>query len=192
MVAGVHNEVREAGAPTLRKPSNWYVITGGPGSGKTTTVNLLSEQGYKTTIEHARHYIDTQRIKGKTVEEVRRNRAALQSGVLDMQIDQEDSLSPDDVVFLDRAIPDAQAYYRFLNLPEDDKLLDALRTASYKKVFILDILPLVNDYARHEGEAAQRKIHELLSEVYRSLDFPIVYVPVMSPQERVDFILRNL
>jgi predicted ATPase len=30
--------------------TNWYVITGDPGSGKTTTVNSLSIQGYKTTI----------------------------------------------------------------------------------------------------------------------------------------------
>ena len=33
-----------------RKQGNWYVITGGPGSGKTTTVNLLRDRGYKTTI----------------------------------------------------------------------------------------------------------------------------------------------
>jgi predicted ATPase len=40
--------------------TNWCVITGGLGSGKTTTVNLLNKLGYKVTIEHARHYIDTQ------------------------------------------------------------------------------------------------------------------------------------
>ena len=39
-----------------------------------------------------------------------------------MQIEQEKAISPDDIVFLDRAIPDALAYYRFLNLPEDEKL----------------------------------------------------------------------
>ena len=58
----------------VRRQTNWYVITGGPSSGKTTTVNLLKERGYITTIEHARHYLDTQRLKGKTIEEVRKNR----------------------------------------------------------------------------------------------------------------------
>ena len=48
------------------KQTNWYVITGGPSSGKTTTVTLLKERGYITTMEHARHYLDTQRLKGKT------------------------------------------------------------------------------------------------------------------------------
>ena len=174
------------------RQTNWYVITGGPGSGKTTTVNILSKRGYKTTIEHARHYLDTQRIRGKTVEEVKKNRAEFQLGVLDMQIEQEASLSPADMIFLDRAIPDALAYYRFLSLTPDEKLLNALRKVFYKKIFILDILPLVQDYARTEDEAAQKKIHKLLTEVYESLPFPVVHVPVLPPEERVDFILKHL
>jgi predicted ATPase len=35
------------------------------------------------------------------------------------------------VVFLDKAIPDALAYYHFLNLPENDKLMEELRNVSY-------------------------------------------------------------
>ena len=30
---------------TMRRQTNWYVITGGPSSGKTTTINLLKERG---------------------------------------------------------------------------------------------------------------------------------------------------
>jgi predicted ATPase len=173
------------------KQTNWYVITGGPGSGKTTTVNLLKERGYITTFEHARHYLDTQRLKGKTIEDVRKQQKEFQLGVLDMQIEQENQILPDVLIFLDRAIPDALAYYRFLNLPEDEKLTEALRTVSYKKVFILDCLPLVKDYARTEDEAAQKNIHAFLVEVYESLGFPIIQVPVLPPEERVDFILKN-
>lgn len=172
--------------------TNWYVITGGPSSGKTTTVNLLDARGYKTTIEHARHYLDTKRNSGKTVEEVRKHQAEFQLAILDMQIEQEKNLSPDDVVFLDRAIPDALAYYRFLNLPRDKKLLEALSLVSYKKIFILDCLPFVKDYARTEDDAAQKKIQTLLTEVYESLLFPVLHVPVLQPDERVDFILKNL
>ena len=172
--------------------TNWYVVTGGPSSGKTTTVNLLQSRGYKTTIEHARHYIDTQKVTGNTVEEIRENQVAFQQGILDMQIEQEQSLSPDDVVFLDRAIPDALAYYRFLGLPVDEKLQGALGKHAYKKIFILDPLPLVSDYARTEDAAAQKKIHALLAEVYKSLPYPVVHVPILPPKERVDFILKNI
>lgn len=172
--------------------TNWYVITGGPSSGKTTTVNLLKDRGYKTTIEHARHYIDTQKVTGQTVEEIRSNQLTFQRGILDMQIEQEQLLSHDDVVFLDRAIPDALAYYRFLNLPADEKLQEVVHTHLYKKVFILDPLPLVSDYARTEDGAAQTKIHALLAEVYESLPYPVIHIPVLPPEERVDFILKNI
>ena len=176
----------------VRKQTNWYVITGAPCSGKTTIVNLLRERGYKTTIEHARHYLDTQRLDGRTTQEVRKNQIEFQLAVLKMQIEQEKELSANDVVFLDRAIPDAMAYYRFLNLPADEKLLEAISTVYYKKVFILEYLPLVHDYARMEDEEAQKQIHKLLTEVYESLPFPVIHVPVLKPQERIDLILKNL
>ena len=175
-----------------RNSNNWYVITGGPSSGKTTTVNMLSERGYQTTIEHARHYIDTMHQGGRTVEEIRRNQREFQSGVLEMQIEQEASLAPDKLVFLDRAIPDALAYYRFLNLEVDQRLTKAMQTASYKKIFVLELLPFVKDYARTEDQEAQKKIHSLLVDVYTTLHSPVIHVPVLSPEERVNYILNNL
>lgn len=174
------------------KQTNWYVITGAPCSGKTTLINLLHDHGYKTTIEHARHYLDTKKADGKSIEEIRSHQKEFQLGILDMQIQQEAELIPEDLVFLDRAIPDALAYYRFLNLEVDEKLLAALSKTSYKRIFLLDYLPLVQDYARQEDEAAQKKIHQLLTEVYKSLTFPVIHVPVLSPNERLEFILKNL
>lgn len=172
--------------------TNWYVITGGPSSGKTTTVNLLKDRGYKTTIEHARHYIDTQKVTGKTVEEIRANHSVFQQGVLDMQIAQEQELSPEEIVFLDRALPDALAYYRFLNIPIDEKLQKIVRRHAYKKIFILDPLPFVPDYARTEDAVAQKKIHMLLTGAYETLLSPIIHVPVLPPEERVEFILKHI
>lgn len=176
----------------MKNRTNWYVITGGPSTGKTTGVNLLAEKGYNTAIEHARHYIETMSIGGKTVAEIRENKLEFQQGVLKMQIEQEAKLDPEEAVFLDRAIPDALAYYRFLRLEPDALLNAALAHVDYKKVFILDRLPLVKDYARTENESEQRHIHSLIIEVYKSLSFPIVHVPVLPPEERVQFILNNL
>lgn len=172
--------------------TNWYVITGGPGSGKTTTVNLLKGMGYTTTIEHARHYIDTMRVRGKTVEEIRKNQIEFQLKILDMQIEEERSHAPEEIIFLDRAIPDARAYYRFLNIPEDPKLADVLENVCYKKIFILDPLPLVNDYARTENATAQKQIHFFITEVYESLGFPVIHVPKLPPEARVQYILNKM
>lgn len=173
-------------------PNNWYVITGGPGSGKTTAINLLKSLGYKTTEEPARHYMDIQRHNGNSLDELRRHQREFQLAILKMQVEQEQALDPAELTFLDRGIPDSHAYYHFLQIPEDPQLAQALNGISYKKVFIMDCLPLVNDYARIEDEAAQLKIHQLLIDVYEALPFPIVRVPVMSAEERVGFILRNL
>lgn len=172
--------------------TNWNVITGCPCTGKTTVVNLLAQIGYKTTIEHARHYIDTQKISGRTVEEIRQNKKEFQLGVLNMQIEEEGKLDVNELVFLDRALPDAMAYYRFLGLDYDPRLMEQCNKYCYKKVFILDRLPLVNDYARREDEAEQIRIHKLIIEVYESYPCPIVHVPVLPPEERVDFILKHI
>jgi predicted ATPase len=56
----------------------------------------------------------------------------------------------------------------------------------------MDYLPLINDYARSEDAVAQKKIHALLTIVYESILFPVIHVPVLKPEERVEFILKNL
>lgn len=179
-------------AGNLRRENNWYVITGGPCSGKTTTINLLRERGYITTVENARHFLDLQRLKGKTIEEVKNNHKKFQLGLLLMQTQLEKQIAPQVQVFLDRAIPDSLAYYRFFNLEVDQKLAEALQNASYKKIFIMDPLPLVNDYARLEKPEDQMKIHKLITEVYKALPFPVIHVPGLPAEERVEFILKNL
>ena len=172
--------------------SNWYVITGGPSSGKTTTVDLLRARGYRTTIEDARLYIDLQRLGGRTVEQIRGRQVEFQRNVLALQLAQEAALDPDELVFLDRAVPDSLAYYRFLGIEPDPALLEAIERAPYRKVFVMDLLPLAPDYARTEDAPAQRRIHELLLEVYESLPIPVERVPVLPPGERVDHILARL
>ena len=172
--------------------TNWHVITGGPSSGKTTMIRLLAQRGYRTTIEHARHLIDTQRVTGRTVAEIRANQREFQRAVLLMQLKQEQSLDPDELCFLDRALPDSLAYYRYLELEPEPELLAALQTASYRKVFALDLLPLARDYARTESAAAQRQIHALLIEVYEELGYVVERVPVLEVEPRLEFILARV
>lgn len=172
--------------------TNWYVITGGPCTGKTTAVELLAAKGYKTIMEQARHYIDTQTIQGKTVEEIKANKEQFQLEVLNLQIKEETKLDVNQVAFLDRALPDAMAYYEFLSIRYDARLIEMCNRFCYQKVFVLDRLPLINDYARLEDEFEQIRIHNLIIDVYRRFPCPVIQVPVLPPQERIEFILKRL
>lgn len=74
-------------------------------------------------------------------------------------------------------------------LPEDNKLLEAILNVPFKKLFILDCLSLVKDYARTEDEAAHKKIIALINEVYESLPLPC---SCASTGRTVDFIFKNI
>jgi predicted ATPase len=172
--------------------TNWYVITGGPSSGKSTVIRALQDMGYKTTLEAARHYIDLQRMNGRTTQEIRLRQREFQHKVLNLQINIEKKLDPKEIIFFDRALPDEVAYYKYFNLEPDEKLTEYLQSAHYKKIFIMDLLPLDSDYARTEDREAQVALHNLIIEVYEKRGEPIVYVPVLPVKERVRFILDRL
>lgn len=176
----------------MKKERNWYVITGGPSSGKSTVIELLKDDGYTTTHEVARHFIDLQRINGRSTEEIRANQRQFQHKVLNLQIQLERRLDPQEMIFLDRGLPDELAYYQYFDLAPDEKLVEYLEYATYKKIFIMDLLPLDKDYARTEDLAAQKALHQLIIDIYKSRSEPIVMVPVLPPKERVAFILANL
>lgn len=172
--------------------TNWCVITGGPSSGKSTVIRLLKDMGYETTTELARHYIDLQRINGRSTEEIRANQRQFQHKVLNLQLKIERRLDPKELVFLDRGLPDELSYYKYFNLEPDEKLMEHINDFIYRTVFIMDLLPLDSDYARTEDVAAQHALHQMIIDTYLERGEPIVFVPVLPPKERVEFILNHL
>jgi len=178
--------------PPVRPVNNWYVVSGGPCSGKTTLIQLLKQRGFPVVHEHARQRIDRELRNGMTLDEVRRDQYEFQRGVLEMQLEHESNVPPEQLTFFDRGIPDTLAYSRFHGLPPDAYIAEAVAHCAYHQVFMLDLLPLVGDYARTEDTAAQTEIQQLLLEVYTSLPFPLVQVPVLPPDERVEFVLAHL
>jgi len=61
----------------MDKPK-WYVITGGPCSGKTTIIKELRKIGYIVYPEAARIFIDKEIRKGRLLKEIRKNEAKFQ------------------------------------------------------------------------------------------------------------------
>jgi predicted ATPase len=79
-----------------------------------------------------------------------------------------------------------------LGLKPGADYLSHIRPRVYRAVFVLDLLPPATDYARTEDRAAQIEIHRLLTEVYSELGYRPQAVPLLPPEERVDFVLAAL
>ena len=171
--------------------SNWYVITGGPSSGKSSTLFSFEKMGYKIVLDTARVLIDKEMANGKTIKEIRRDEAEFQRKVLAMKIETEDKLLKEEVIFFDRAIPDSAAYYSVCGL-NSKEVLDICQKDRYKKVFFLEQLPVDYDYARVENKQTVDGLNQLLKQTYKQLGCEIVFVPVMSLEKRVKFIKEHM
>ena len=171
--------------------TNWHVITGGPSSGITSTVQHLSYLGYNTIPEAARIYIEGERSKGRTTEEIRSDEGAFQKILLDIKLNREAITPIEQLTFLERGIPDSTAYYRRNKIPADEPISHS-RTRIYREIFWLEQLPFVKDGIRTEDEVRAREIGRLLQEAYSELGYNVVIVPRMSIDERAKFILDRI
>ena len=172
--------------------NNWYVVTGGPSTGKSTLLEDLEKRGYKTIPEAARVFIDQEIAKGLTIQEIRSDEQSFQEKVLEMKMETEKGLNLEETIFLDRGIPDSESYMLLHNFPIDENLKEAIQNCFYKKVFLLDPLDYEVDYARTETEDERKKLQKLLREAYEKLGFQVVVVPVMGREQRAEFVLNNL
>jgi predicted ATPase len=171
--------------------TKWYVITGSASTGKTTLVNSLLKLGYLTVPEAARILIDEEIKKGKTIEEIRKNEAEFQRKVLDIKINVEKNLPKDKIVFFDRGIPDSIAYYQICGL-DIVGLLNLCKKKTYRKIFMLEQLPIEKDYARVEDAETLNKIQILLRKAYSDLGYEIIGIPVMTVEKRLKMITSNI
>jgi predicted ATPase len=169
----------------------WYVLTGGPCAGKTTTIDALAKRGHPVLAEPARLIIDEKLAAGHTIEEIVSDPDWLPS-VARRAVAQEAELPRDELFFLDRAAPDSCAYYRHFKRANDADLESGLTRGKYRKVFLLDLIDFKNDEARHEDPEEAAIIHRLIREAYEELGYEIIEVPVMEVEKRADFILERL
>jgi len=176
----------------MTNTNNWFVITGGPSSGKSTTLANLEKLGHMTVPEAARVYIDQKLAAGKTLAEIRANEAEFQNEVLLMKLAVESELPPHQTVFLDRGIHDSLAYNRLYNYPINQTLQDALKDSRYKAVFLLEMLDFETDYARTENLETAKRLESLLEEAYTEYKLPVIRIPRAPVEERVQLILNAI
>ena len=175
----------------FRIQTNWHVITGTVSSGKSTLIDQLADQGFRTVPEAGRQYFEREMAKGRTINEIRENAATLTRSLIDMMLSVENGLRAQNVLFLDRAFPDALAFCRANGLNPNEILADCFHHR-YASVFLLDRFPVEQDGIRSEDDATAALLDEWLARDYGSLGYSIVRVPVLSREERLAFVLERL
>jgi predicted ATPase len=173
-----------------RVQTNWHVITGAICCGKTTLINMLADRGFQTLPETSRQYIEREVAKGRTLDEIFSSKAD-ERAITDMQRRAELGLRATDVVFLDHALPSYLWFWRLIGLNPNELLPECFHHR-YASVFILDQLPLELDGARIEDDDFTVLLDEALVRDYSALGYRLVRVPVLSPQERLEFVLKKL
>jgi len=170
--------------------TNWHVLTGAPCAGKTTLIEMLAGRGYRVVHEVARAYIDGQLSQGRTLAQIKADPAAFERTILLEKVRGEKALPPEELIFLDRAVPDSIAYYRFEGLDPDEPLSYS-RSMRYKTIFLLDRLLFQKDAVRSESEKAADLLDALIAQAYAGLGYEPVRVPVLPVDQRLDFILQR-
>jgi predicted ATPase len=171
--------------------TKWYVVTGSPSSGKTTLIRELERLGCRVVHEVARNYIESQMEKGRTLEEVRADKRSFETYILNAKVAIEATLPKDEVIVLDRAIPDSIAYFEAAGLDATEAVEKSPRN-QYRKIFLLDRLPYKTDHARIEDQETAMKLDQGLEQSYKMLGYDVVRIGPMSVQERLDIVVREI
>ena len=171
--------------------TNWHVITGASSSGKTTLIDQLADIGFQTVPEVGRQYFERELAKGRTIDEIREDRATLTCQVYDMWVELESGLRASEVTFLDRALPDSLAFYRFAGLNPNEILPDCFQFR-YASVFLLHRLPYKQDGVRGGDDASAAYFESWMLRDYSALGYDVVRVPVLPPEERLAFVLEKI
>ena len=171
------------------------VITGGPGTGKSSIINELINRGYTCLEEISRQVILDSKKNG--IDQLFLANPLLFSKLLlkgrQQQYDQANKLEVG-TVFLDRGIPDVLAYMDFIDRTYPQNFIDACKNSIYDFVFILKPWQeiYIIDNERYESFEEALKIHEYLLKTYQFYNYQLLDVPFNIVEKRVDYILNVL
>ena len=172
----------------------FFVITGGPGSGKTTLIEALERAGYARTVEAGRAIIQDQvAIGGHAVPWG--DRAAFAEMMLcwEMRSHRIAQQQPGPV-FFDRGVPDVTGYLRLSGLAVPAHIEKAAETFRYnRRVFIAPPWREIfgQDTERKQDFAEAERTYEALAATYNACGYELVTVPRLPVAERLRFIIET-
>jgi len=175
--------------------NRFYIITGGPGSGKTSLIEALRARGFYCAVEAGREIIQDQaKIDGRALPW----RDPLLFAELMLSCDMrsyrraELSTGP---VFFDRGIPDIAGYLRLMNIPAPRHLQNAVQRFSYNRtVFVAPPWPEIfqQDRERKQDLDEAQRTYQALVSTYNALSYQLIELPRLSIEDRCRFVLDHL
>ena len=171
------------------------VISGGPGTGKSTVIDKLGQLNFHCLPEISRQItLDAQK---KGIDQLFLKDPILFSDLLlsgrKEQFEKASHLQTN-IVFFDRGIPDVFAYMNYLKISYPPVFEEMSHKLKYDRVFMMPPWKEIyeNDNERYESYEACIEIHEFLMAAYSKIGYTIDLVPAGSVDERVEYILKAL
>lgn len=170
------------------------VITGGPGSGKTSLIEALAATGRAVRPEAGRTIIrDQQGIGGRGLPWVDPVLFAELMLAADLHSHAE-ALTGRGEVFFDRGIPDIAGYLMLCGLAIPESVEQAARQLRYRPtVFIAPPWRgiFTQDAERKQDFAEAERTYAVMAEIYPRYGYGLVELPRASVSERVAFVLDH-
>lgn len=171
------------------------VITGGPGTGKTSVIEALESHGYYCLHEVSREI--TKEAQKKGIDQLFLKDPLLFSellleGRIRQFMDAEEFKA--DLVFLDRGVTDVVAYMNYFGNDYPPVFNRVCREYIYDQVFILPPWKQIytEDNERYESYEQAVEIHDELARSYIEHGYEPLEVPQGSIADRTSFILKHL
>ncbi|MGO1766076.1 hypothetical protein CAP48_06025 [Advenella sp. S44] len=173
--------------------ANFFVLTGGPGSGKTTLINHLADMGYLCMPEAGRAVIRQQLGFGGVALPWNDKTAYAQRMYERDMASYQRACRMNGPVFFDRGIVDVIAYLQLEQLPVPELLQSAAFHCRYHTTaFILPPWPQIyrRDQERRQDLPTAIATYRAMMKTYSQYGYALVRVPRLPVAQRTMFILN--